>query len=126
MRNYFTNTEDISSEVGFIGPPKTPPVANPPLNSNRFNYGLPNMIFSGFSTFAQTQPASIVTEALALGNNSAWVHGSHDVRFGGDFRRIRLDLFGVSGWIFSAAPMLPGLWSSPVSSPRRWDRATTI
>jgi hypothetical protein len=94
MLNYFTNTEDISSEVGFIGPPKTPPVPNPPLNHNRFNYGLPNMIFSGFSTFAQTQPASIVTEALALGNNSAWVHGSHDVRFGGDLRRIQLNLFG--------------------------------
>jgi trimeric autotransporter adhesin len=88
VRNFYTNSQDIATQVGLQGP------GNAPVNSNPFNYGLPSLVFSGFSGFTQTQPASILTQAIAMSSTNAWMHGSHDVRFGGDVRRIELNLFG--------------------------------
>jgi trimeric autotransporter adhesin len=87
VRNFYTNSQDIATQIGLQGP-------GAPVNSNSFNYGLPSLVFSGFSGFTQTQPASILTQTIAVSNTTAWVHGSHDVRFGGDARRIELNFFG--------------------------------
>ena len=67
-----------------------------PVNSNPFSYGLPNLVFSGYSTFTQTQPAYVLTQALGVSANSAWLYGKHLIRAGGDARRIELNIFGGS------------------------------
>jgi len=91
IHNLFTGKEDVATELGFQGI-----MPNVPVNSNSFNYGFPSFVFSGFSGFTQTQPASILTQSIALSSVTAWSLGSHTIRVGGDFRRIELNLFGGS------------------------------
>ena len=89
VRNFFTGTDDVATRVGLQGFGK-----NTPVNANPFNYGLPNLIFSGFNEFAQTQPASILSQSLGISASSAWLLGKHLIRTGADARRIDLNLFG--------------------------------
>jgi trimeric autotransporter adhesin len=89
VRNFFTGADDVATRIGLQGFGE-----NAPVNANRFNYGLPNLIFSGFSEFAQTQPASILNQSFGVSGSSAWLHGRHLIRTGIDARRIELNLFG--------------------------------
>ncbi len=90
VKNDFTNGVDAATQVGLVG------FDDGPVNANPFNFGVPNLVWSGFSAFSETQPASILTNSLALSTATAWLHGAHNLRWGGDIRRIRLDLFGGS------------------------------
>ncbi len=89
VRNFFTGADDVATRLGLQGFG-----VNAPVNANPFNYGLPNLIFSGFSGFSQTQPASILNQSFGISGNSAWLYGKHLIRTGVDARRIDLNLFG--------------------------------
>ena len=86
LRNFFTNVEDVSTQVGILGPDGAP------LNSDPINYGLSNFVFNQFTGINQQQPSFRLTQTFTLSESSAWRHGKHNVRFGGDFHRIQLDL----------------------------------
>jgi trimeric autotransporter adhesin len=87
LRNFFTNVEDVSTQVGILGP-------NGALNSNPLNYGLPDFVFNQFNGLNQLQANYRLTQTFALSESSAWRHGKHNMRFGGDFHRVQLDLLG--------------------------------
>ncbi len=88
LRNFFTNTEDVSTQVGILGPNKAP------LNPDPLNYGLPNFVFNQFTGLNQQQANYRLTQTFALSESSSWRRGKHNVRFGGDFHRVQLDLLG--------------------------------
>ena len=88
LRNFFTNVEDVSTQVGILGPDDTP------LNSDPLNYGLPNFVFNQFTGINQQQANYRLTQTFALSESSSWRHGKHNVRFGGDFHRVQLNLIG--------------------------------
>jgi len=88
LRNYFTNTQDVATDTGILGPNGTP------LNANPSNYGLPDLVFNQYTGFNQVQPNFRLTETYALSESSSWRHGKHNVRFGGDVHRVDLDLIG--------------------------------
>ena len=90
LRNFFTNVEDVSTQVGILGPNNTP------LNPDPLNYGLPNFVFNQFTGINQQQPSYRLTQTFALSESSAWRHGKHNMRFGGDFHRVQLDLINSS------------------------------
>lgn len=87
LRNFFTNIEDVSTQVGILGPDGA-------LNSNPLNYGLPNFVFNNFSGINQQQPNFRLAQTFALSESSSWRHGKHNVRFGGDVHRVELNLIG--------------------------------
>jgi hypothetical protein len=88
VKNYFTNVEDVATQVGVLGP------GGSALNSNPLNYGLPDFVFNQFTGFNQTQPNFRLTQTFALSESSAWRHGKHNMRFGGDIHRVELNLLG--------------------------------
>jgi trimeric autotransporter adhesin len=88
ISNHFTNGEDVATQVGVLYGPGVP------LNSNPLNYGLPNLVFNNFTGMSQTQPNFQVTQTIGVSGSGSWSHGSHIVRFGGDFHRVDFDLFG--------------------------------
>jgi hypothetical protein len=88
LSNYFTNVEDVATQVGVLGPDNTA------LNSNPLNYGLPNMVFNQYTGFNQTQANFRLTQTFVLAESSSWRHGKHNVRFGGDYHRVQLNLIG--------------------------------
>jgi hypothetical protein len=88
LRNFFTNVQDVSTQVGILGPNDTA------LNPDPLNYGLPNFVFNQFSGINQQQANYRLTQTFALSESSSWRHGKHNVRFGGDFHRVQLNLLG--------------------------------
>ncbi|MBT9332141.1 TonB-dependent receptor [Acidipila sp. 4G-K13] len=99
--NYFTNGTDIANEAGLSG-----------LPSNPLLYGLPNLTLNQFTGFNEQQPNFSTGQTISFTETTSWIHGKHNVRFGGDFRRVHDDLLGntnstgtyVFSGLFTEAP----------------------
>lgn len=89
-RNYFTNSVDIASQMGIYGP------NNAPLNSNPINYGLPSLQITSFTGLSDTQPSYSLSQTISFSQTLGWIHGKHNMRFGGDYRRVHRDSLGGS------------------------------
>jgi hypothetical protein len=83
LSNRFTNTTDIASEIGLSG-----------LPSNPMLYGLPDLTMNQFSNVSELQPNFQINQTISLSETSSWMHGKHNVKFGGDVRRVHFDLLG--------------------------------
>jgi hypothetical protein len=88
--NFFTNGVDVATEAGILGPDNTA------LNASSLNYGLPNVTLSEFTGLSQQQPNFSVAQTLSLSETLSWIHGKHNLRFGGDYRRVHRDFLGGS------------------------------
>jgi hypothetical protein len=94
--NYYTNGNDnIASDLGIYGPPgiSSPP---PPLNSSALNYGLPSIVLSNFTGMSEQQPSFSLSQTISLAEALSWIHAKHNLRFGGDYRRVHRDFLGGS------------------------------
>jgi len=83
--NYFTNTTDVANQIGLNGLP-----ADPRL------YGLPNVTLNQFTSLNEQQPNFQINQTLSLSESLSWIHKKHNFRFGGDLRRVHLDLIGLT------------------------------
>jgi trimeric autotransporter adhesin len=88
VRNFFTNTTDIATQLGVLGPDGAP------LNPSPLNWGLPSVTMSSFSGISQAQPSFSIQQTISLSETLAWIHGKHNFRFGGDYRRVHRDFLG--------------------------------
>lgn len=88
--NLFTNKQDIATQLGILG------YSGEAINSNSLNYGFPNIVLSQFSGMSETQPSFQIQQTISFSESSSWRHGKHNLRFGGDYRRIHLDLLSSS------------------------------
>jgi hypothetical protein len=88
--NFFTNGPDIATELGILGPD------GDALNSSPLNYGLPDVTLSNFSGLNEQQPSFALTQTISLSETLSWIHGKHNLRFGGDYRRVHHDFLGGS------------------------------
>jgi Carboxypeptidase regulatory-like domain/TonB dependent receptor-like, beta-barrel len=86
LNNYFTGVNDVASEVGLSG-----------LPTNPLFYGLPNITLNQFTSINEQQPNFQTNQTIAASDQSSWIHKKHNLRFGGDFRRVHNDLFGNTG-----------------------------
>jgi hypothetical protein len=97
--NYFTNQTDIASQVGIYGPPPAGCTGSgclPALNASPLNYGLPNVTLSNFTGMNEQQPSFSLTQTVSFSEVLSWIHGKHNLRFGGDYRRVHRDFLGSS------------------------------
>ena len=88
--NYFTNGADIATQLGIDGP------NGAALNANPLNYGVPSVTMSEFTGISETQPNSSIAQTISLSETLAWRAGKHNMRFGGDYRRVHRDFLGGS------------------------------
>jgi hypothetical protein len=107
ISNYFTGHTDVAANAGIQG-----------LGSNPFNYGVPNAVFSQFSGVNEQAPSTRLNQTIIASENIAWTGKKHNLRFGGDFRRIHLNLLGgtnVTGSFYFTgfATEKPGSTSTP-------------
>ena len=108
LMNGFTNTTNVAAAAGLSNLP-----TNPML------YGLPNLIMNQFSNASELQPNFQVQQTISLSETSSWMHGKHNVKFGGDFRRAYFELLGdtnsTGAYIFTGVfTEQPGTRSSGV------------
>ena len=88
--NFFTNGEDISTRLGILGPGGTA------LNTDPINYGLPSVMLSSLAGLSEVQPNFSIAQTISLSETVSWIHGKHNLRFGGDYRRVHRDFLGSS------------------------------
>ncbi|MGA2352031.1 MAG: carboxypeptidase regulatory-like domain-containing protein, partial [Terracidiphilus sp.] len=86
--NYFTNKTDIADGANGLGIVGT--------DSSSLNYGLPNIILSSLTGLKEQQPNFSLTQTISLSETLSWIYGKHNLRFGGDYRRVHRDFFGSS------------------------------
>jgi hypothetical protein len=86
LRNNFTGNTDIASQLGITGLPQNPLL-----------YGLPNVTLNQFTSLTEQQPNFQTNQTIAASDSTSWIHNKHNVRYGGDFRRVHNDLFGNTG-----------------------------
>jgi hypothetical protein len=99
ITNFFTNGDDIANQFEIYGPPPTPcsgSACTPPLNSSPLNYGLPNIVLSNLTGLTEQQPSLSISQTISLSETLSWIHGKHNMRFGGDYRRVHRDFLGGS------------------------------
>jgi hypothetical protein len=88
--NYFTSGVDIASQLGIDGP------GGGALNANALNYGVPSVTMSAFTGISEQQPSFTIAQTISLSETLAWRAGKHNMRFGGDYRRVHRDFLGGS------------------------------
>ena len=88
--NFFSNLNDVASQIGVLGPQAGP------LNPSPLNFGVPNVVISGFSGLNEQQPSFRMQQTVSVSDTLSWSHGKHNYRFGGDYRRVHQDILGSS------------------------------
>jgi len=97
--NFFTNRTDIASQLGIDGPPPTGCTGTgclPALNSSPLNYGLPDIVLNSIQGLSEQQPSFSLSQTISLSETLSWIYGKHNLRFGGDYRRVHRDFLGGS------------------------------
>jgi hypothetical protein len=88
--NYFTNGPDIETQLGILGPGETA------LNPTALNFGLPTVELSDIAGLNEQQPKFAISQTISLSETLSWIHGTHNMRFGGDYRRVHNDFLSSS------------------------------
>jgi hypothetical protein len=79
---YFANVQNVSQQAGVTG-----------NNQDPINWGPPNLSFvSGIAGLSDQQASVTRVQAAVVAFNMFWNHRSHNVTYGGDFRRIQINL----------------------------------
>lgn len=107
LLNYFTDTNnDIARQLGinvFNG-------ATSPLN-----YGLPSLTLTQFTGLNEQQPNLHVNQTISVTESSSWIHHKNNFKFGGDFRRVHLDMIGQAN--STGSFYFTGLFTSQPGAP---------
>ena len=78
--NLYAFNQDVAGEAGLLG-----------VASDPFDWGAPAISMSSFSGVRDVNPASRTDRTLSFGDTMVKTKGRQTLRFGGDYRDIRLD-----------------------------------
>jgi hypothetical protein len=113
--NFFTNVTDIANGPNGVGIAGT--------DSSPLNYGLPNVVLGDIQGLNEQQPSFSLAQTISASETLSWIHGKHNLRFGGDYRRVHRDFLGGSNatgtftfsGLFTENPAAPAATGSPVA-----------
>ena len=77
LSNLSQNNENVAALAGING-----------VSQDPFNYGVPTLAFNNFQTVNDTGASLINNQTFSWSDSVIWRHGKHNIRLGGDFRRI--------------------------------------
>lgn len=81
LSNLYQNTTNVAANAGINGTSQDP-----------FNFGVPSLVFNNFQSVQDTGGTLSNNQTFSWSESVIWRHGKHNIRFGGDFRRIYNDL----------------------------------
>jgi hypothetical protein len=84
--NFFTDTANNIAATDGVNVPNNVPL----------NYGVPNIQLSEFNGLSEQQPSFSVSQTISFSEVLSWIHGKHNLRFGGDYRRVHRDFLAGS------------------------------
>jgi hypothetical protein len=88
--NFFTNGADIATEEGILGPSGTA------LNTLPIDYGVPSIQLGSIAGLSEAQPSFSLSQTISISETFSLIYGKHNLRFGGDYRRVHRDFLGGS------------------------------
>ncbi len=77
---YFANLQNVEGQLGIGG------VSTDPLN-----WGPPNLSFTNFAGLSDAQASLSRNQTTSIGDSVIWVHNTHNVTFGADYRRQQIN-----------------------------------
>ena len=84
--NFFTNgANDVAAQSGIMVPNDVP-----------LNYGLPDITLSDLQELTETQPNFSISQTISVSEILSYRKGKHNIRFGGDYRRVHHDFLAGS------------------------------
>jgi len=85
--NFFTDTTNNPAAAASVTVPNNVPL----------NYGIPDISLSnGIQGLSETQPSFSIAQTISFTQVLSWIHGKHNMRFGGDYRRVHRDFLAGS------------------------------
>jgi hypothetical protein len=85
--NFFTDTTNNAAVAAGLTIPNNVPL----------NYGAPDISLSnGIQGLSETQPSFSIAQTISFTQVLSWIHGKHNMRFGGDYRRVHHDFLAGS------------------------------
>lgn len=83
--NFFTNgTDSPAADAGIV-------IGTAAIASNPLYYGVPSVTFSGLTGLNGVTPSDTVNQTISFSDFVSWSHKKHNLRFGGDIRRVHAD-----------------------------------
>jgi hypothetical protein len=85
--NFFTNTAENPAAIAGVAVP----------NNVALNFGVPGITLSnGIQGLSDKQPSFSISQTISFSEVLSWIHGKHNLRFGGDYRRVHRDFLAGS------------------------------
>jgi trimeric autotransporter adhesin len=81
LSNLYQDKENVAAQAGITG-----------VSQDPFNYGVPTLSFTNFQAANDTGASLTNNQTFAWSDSVIWRHGKHNIRLGGDFRRIYNDV----------------------------------
>lgn len=75
--NLYSTVLDVAGNAGIGG-----------VSRNPFDWGLPGISFKNFGGLTDPTPRRALDQTYSVSDMVSWSHGKHNLRFGGDYRRI--------------------------------------
>jgi hypothetical protein len=75
--NLYSNSQDVAGAAGIGG-----------VSTNPFDFGLPGISFTTFGGLSDPTPRRELDQTYTISDTLSWYRGKHNLRFGGDYRRI--------------------------------------
>ena len=79
---YFAGLENVAATLGISG-----------TSQNPLNWGPPNLGFNNYASLSDGNASLNRNQTASIGNTLSWVHGTHNLTFGGDYRRQQFNAF---------------------------------
>jgi hypothetical protein len=81
LSNLYQNNQNVAAQAGITG-----------VSQDPFNYGVPSLSFIDFQNVNDSGASLTNNQTFAWSDSVIWRHGKHNLRLGGDFRRIYNDI----------------------------------
>ena len=75
--NLYSGVIDVAGMAGITG-----------VSTDPFNWGVPGISFNSFAGLSEPVPSRELDQTYTISDTVIWNHGKHNVRFGGDYRRM--------------------------------------
>jgi trimeric autotransporter adhesin len=75
--NLYSNSVNVAGDAGILG-----------VSTNPFDWGIPTINFTTFGALTDPTPRRELDQTYTVSDTISWSHGKHNVRSGGDYRRI--------------------------------------
>ena len=82
---YFANRSNVAAELGILG-----------TSASAGNWGPPNLSFTNYGSLSDGTLSRNRNQTATAAESLIWVHGAHNLTFGGDYRRLQFNQFSDS------------------------------